>query len=437
MNHYNERSESALIGCLLLSGDDCWLSISDTLSPEMIYSRDHRMVFQAAGYLARTGRYPKDGAEWAAALGQIDARILNPKKYPRGSVLEILGGFEGLLKLTEGAASKVGIEGVAKLLRDDWRRRSMVAAATQVQELLAKPGCDPSEALAILERAHALSDQSESLTMEDAWELAKHGHQLSGARWGIEQLDQRSPMVCGGTYVLSAPPGGGKTAMAMQALHETAPHHQGSIISVEMTPANLGQRAREYFAEKPDFLGQIEVIQGIGVTVENIGSIIAKRGRMGCRLVVVDYLQLLASRNVSATLYERVSRASGEISRAAKASGVTVIELAQMNRDERKTGQRPTMGGLKGAGEIEQDADWVGFIWKDPECTVDEDSPVYPMLLSVDKDRHFGKVGNKPLMWNRPQFKFTAAPTSTDQPEAPQKRSRYDDEPSDEEDLFG
>jgi replicative DNA helicase len=101
---------------------------------------------------------------------------------------------------------------------------------------------------------------------------------------------------------------------------------------------------------------------------------------------VVDYLGLIADATKFKNRYEGITFVSGELKRLAKDLGVPVIALAQLNRDSAKTNSRPTMADLRDSGSVEQDADVVILLYRNPN---DPDPATAGEIdLIVAKNRH-------------------------------------------------
>lgn len=93
------------------------------------------------------------------------------------------------------------------------------------------------------------------------------------------------------------------------------------------------------------------------------------------QLLVVDYLQLVTGVNEDTR-----SRSVGEISRTfkqiARELDIPVILLAQLSRAvEQRNDKRPVLSDLRDSGEIEQDADFVAFLYRDEYYDPDTDKP--------------------------------------------------------------
>ena len=131
--------------------------------------------------------------------------------------------------------------------------------------------------------------------------------------------------------------------------------------------------------------GDFDVIDSKDNNVFNIISLCKLvKAKKGLDVVVVDYLQKLDANERD--LRKNVSVISTALKNFARESGVTVIALAQLNRDGKD--DRPQLTDLKESGQIEQDADVVLFPYR-PSYYLD----VKPEIendceLIIGKNRH-------------------------------------------------
>lgn len=92
----------------------------------------------------------------------------------------------------------------------------------------------------------------------------------------------------------------------------------------------------------------------IAAIESRIRSDIARRG---CKLVVIDYIQLIKAPREINDKRLQVSHVSNELARISKSLNIPIVVLAQVSRGAE--GETPTLAHLKESGSIEEDSDIV------------------------------------------------------------------------------
>lgn len=118
---------------------------------------------------------------------------------------------------------------------------------------------------------------------------------------------------------------------------------------------------------------------------------VAYMAQQGCKVIIVDYLQLLQydlpNARRSDTEQTDVANISGELKAAARRHKIVLIALSQLNRPQGERAEivRPTLKSIRGSGAIEQDADVVIFLWSDQKDY--RQSSRVKLIFTVEKQR--------------------------------------------------
>jgi replicative DNA helicase len=129
------------------------------------------------------------------------------------------------------------------------------------------------------------------------------------------------------------------------------------------------------------------------------------RGHDGLGLVIVDYLQLMRSDDPRANRVEQVAQFSRGLKILARELDVPVIGISQLSRaPEQRPDKRPILSDLRESGAIEQDADLVGFLYRDDYYNAESEDPGGAELI-LAKHRN-GPVGTVRLVFLEHYPKF-------------------------------
>jgi len=136
-------------------------------------------------------------------------------------------------------------------------------------------------------------------------------------------------------------------------------------------------------------------IAGIRRRARIVSGRMARKGvRTG--VVVVDYIQLAGESGEGRE--QSISAVSRGCKFLSKELGCTVLALSQLNRScEYREDRRPMMSDLRESGAIEQDADWVGFVFR--EHLYDHSMPPEATEFIIRKQRS-GPVGTVQLHYD-------------------------------------
>jgi len=428
----NLDAEKSVLGAILID-KNAILEVAQFLHSEHFYSPIHASIYEAITTLFSKGE-PVD--------------ILTVANFlKKGKKLEKIGGRVYLTELAETVptASNSGYYGL--IVKDAHIRRSLIDVAADINELGFLENSPVEEILDEAERKlfQIANDGKKTdfvhikellkVAYERAEELGQKQNQLRGIPTGFKTIDN----VLGGfqesnLIIVAARPSVGKSAFALDVARHAAMHEGRAvgIFSLEMSNVELtdrliasqvGMNLWDYrmghikddavLEKLGDVMGQLSEIDLYlddtpGQTIMEIRTK-ARRLSMDNKLdmVIVDYLQLIASgRNIDNRVQE-VAEISRGLKNLARELHIPVVALSQLSRSvETRTTKTPQLSDLRESGSIEQDADVVIFISRpekdDPESA---SKKVETAQISIAKHRN-GPTGTVELMFVKEQAKF-------------------------------
>ena len=118
----------------------------------------------------------------------------------------------------------------------------------------------------------------------------------------------------------------------------------------------------------------------------------ASEGGLG--LVIVDYLQLMRPEDPRQNRVEQVAQISRGLKILARELDIPVLGISQLSRaPEQRPDKRPILSDLRESGNIEQDSDLVGFIYRDEYYDSEsEDQGVAELILRKNRNGPTGTV---------------------------------------------
>lgn len=222
----------------------------------------------------------------------------------------------------------------------------------------------------------------------------------------------------GGNYlILAGSTGMGKTAMALNLVINILNQNKEVLLfSLEMTPEELlsriisnikdipAQDLRNRHLKKSDldkyieYIGsddfkRIENLLKIPTTNNlNIGKIEQIVRKSKADIVFIDYLGLIRSDNLKQSTYDQVSDISRRLKLLAIETNKPFVVLHQLNRDMKsRQDKRPQLSDIRDSGKIEQDADFITFVYRPAYFNPEADKT--EMQFIIGKSRHTAGAG--------------------------------------------
>lgn len=409
------EAERQVLGAVMVSDGKC-LDDFD-LDPERFYRPGHQLIADAIAANREAG-------------DPFDPISLTDRLRKQGTLAQA-GGDTYVFELNGGCLNAWSASHHWRTITDAWARRTVIEQMQAAAARAADPGLPPEQTVerarsaldGLAERVHGASDAPlvadvmdevvESLTRPDA---------VTPTGWlDLDRLI--GGWRPGAMYVIAARPGNGKSLFALGAAMHVSREQRALVHSLEMTQREVGQRVLA--AEAGVNLSQFGA--GGDLPERQWESIARARGRIdGLRLVVddrtrvspadihsrarglirrhndlgvvvVDYVQLMQApmRRKDASREQEVAAISRALKVMAMDLRVPVILCAQLNRKSEARGDgMPRVSDLRESGALEQDADAVILLHRDP----DPEKAAGELQVLVGKNRH-GPTGPCALAW--------------------------------------
>lgn len=387
------EAEKRILGSLLLT-NSAFDEIAGMLIEEDFYHPQHRIIYRVIhAQIAKNA--PIDMLTLTEQLSSL-------------SLLAEAGGESCIYDIVGNTPSSGNIKAYAEIVKDRSILRKVLTASAEISSLAYNPGGKNSRDLLneVEQKIFSISDKrSESDGMvkiadvlatatDKIDELFQNGDAITGIPTGFTDLDEMtSGFHPGDLVIIAGRPSMGKTALMMNLVESAAISAKKPVIvfSLEMSSESLAMRmlsslgridqskirtgkltdddwprltsAVSMLAEAPLFIDDTPSLTPAEIRAK-VRRVARKEGELG--LIVVDYLQLMQVPGMKDNRTLEISEISRSLKILAKEAKVPVIAGSQLNRGlEQRQDKRPMMSDLRESGAIEQDADLIGFIYRD------------------------------------------------------------------------
>lgn len=405
-----QQHQLAVIGAAILDPAACKASV-ERLTPEMFEEGPYRQLYGAIRLQFTTGH-------------NVDAVILE----------KMLGSsFRGLIvSAAETVPTISHVEDYEALVLEDYRKRLLLELAAKVSMSVSDADgiCrELSEALKAQDHLRRESVDAHVKEFSEVWAETMDWLQKpdTSVKLAWKELDTLGMFGEKMITVLAGRPGQGKTDLALALALRLSNSCQVYYLTMEEDRRKLMMRTMSKLtrinstrlrdrkltdAERAGLNQAYEMIHrhtgliyddGTRMTVEDIRARVMKYKP---RVVFVDHLGLVADTQPGRKEFERLADVTRCLKELAMETGITIVELVQLNRSTDRNGgaKKAALGDLRGSGTIEQDADAVVFIENEVngERRLQGPNDYFEVNLRVSKNRE-GETG-RVLMWWQPQY---------------------------------
>ncbi len=423
-------SEKAVLASIMLRPEALY-EIEDLLTSDVFYADKHKVIYATMVDLHKTG-------------DPIDVVTLTTK-LEKVHKLDQVGGRSYLADLVSSVPTTTNARYYAQSIYEKYTLRRLINASHNIVKDAYSPVDQSVDE--ILDHAEKEIFQVTSNTkgqkfialkdtLDEAWERIEKLHdkkgELRGVPTGFKSLDtilagfQNQDLI-----ILAARPSMGKTTLALDIARLVATNHNipVGIFSLEMSSGQLVDRmlaaesrvsawnmrtgqlsAESDFSRVRDGLDRLSrapifIDDQSSNTITKMKSFARKlKIEHGLGLVIVDYLQLMATSKNHDSMVNQVTEISRSLKNLARDLNVPVIALSQLSRNVEHRGGRPRLSDLRDSGSIEQDADVVMFIHREDKGK-DESEKTNIAEILIEKHRN-GPVGKVDLFFDEKMTTF-------------------------------
>lgn len=373
----NTAAERDILGSILTAPADLH-KVSGIIKTEDFYRQDYRLIFDCM----------KDFILQDSPLNVV---TLCEELRKRGD-LEKVGGVRNISDLASTGRCW-SMQQHAEIIADYSRRRRLVEKAHELEALAVDSAQDVDDITAsfcedfsgISRKAdnHTANMSEAIMELMSTLERRKRGDILST---GLKDLDRIiTGFEPGQLVTIAGRPGDGKSALAGTIAVNMAQRGKKILMfSLEMGKGELagrflsriggidGSRMKrpEYMTdeEKSSLLAGMKELEPLPITINTQGNLtpsdiasIASRIKRtsGLDVVIVDYVQLMASGKKSDNRVQEVSYITRSLKGLATILDVPILMLSQLSRSNVKEKRRPALADLRDSGSIEQDSNTV------------------------------------------------------------------------------
>jgi replicative DNA helicase len=436
----NLDAEESILGAIMLS-PGAIEAVGEILNPTGadFYRESHARIYLAAVALHSKGE-------------PVDAVTLVDELEKRGE-LENVGGRSRIHELAALVPATANAAHYARIVSEMATLRGLIRVADEIGRLgWERPGETPDlldKAEQVLFELTQSRDRAGDMVsagdaIREAYdrlvELSKTGRDVIGVSTGFGPIDHlTSGLQPGNLVTLASRPSMGKTGLALgvaanAAIRASVPVPV-ALFTLEMSRSEVMQRlmsseglvdsqkvrnGRNLAPEDWERLNSASArLQQAPIFVNDsglitVGEIRSKARRLKLRgnlgLLIVDYLQLMATEGSEENRVQQVSKISRSLKVLARELDVPVLALSQLSRAvEQRHDKRPILSDLRESGAIEQDSDVVMFLYRD-EYYHPEDTDQHGIAeINVAKQRN-GPTGTVKLSFVKRYARFSDPP---------------------------
>lgn len=403
------EAEMCVLASMMLDKDVAE-RVSRAIDGDDFFQADHQVIFDVLVKMYRKGR-------------AVDALLLR-EELIRRQLLEEVGGGEYLGQILGTVPSAAHGDHYAQVVRYKAVLRRMIDQANKVQR-----SCyGPQDSLSPTDLCRKYADNFALLAAEGTTDCfrrlgdiamdvidAKQRNVVRRIPTGLSELDRVAGGLPIGRFTLvGGRPGSGKSLLCKQFMLNVGGRGEPiGLVTIEESAEKVAENALSNYASVENNhitynrLNAQEWTDIIAVTPDLMkldfwvndeptrlgdveGAVTTAAVKYGCKLVVVDYLQLIDPDTGGDNENREITKISNVLKACAKRLDIALVAACQLNRgNETGSVRKPTLRDLRGSGTLEQNGDSIFLLHREDYYHYQEQGyvPTHQLEVIVAKNK--------------------------------------------------
>jgi replicative DNA helicase len=430
---HNFLAERMILSCLLVNSEAIEITVK-TIPVDAFYFKNHQEIYKIIIFMTKN-KVPIDVLTVITCL-------------QNNGLLQKIGGIKVLIELISQIPNLVYLEEYLRLVKDKFLRRSLIKLGYEIVNSGYITNIPLETIISDFEnKLLNLTNETKTQKLITSAELLNDiffdlkekslNPGLSGLPSGFYDLDsltqgfQKSDLI-----ILAGRPSTGKTAfglnvglnlikrfklpvlffsfeMSKEQMMYRLLSMETNISQIRLKSGKLNQddwakinKMIKILSKFPFFIDDTSDLSVHDIR-SKIKSVYFEQNKIG--LVIIDYLQLIQnSKGKNENRVQELAQITRSLKAIAREFNIPVIALSQLNRGvENRLDQKPILSDLRESGSIEQDADLVLMLYKNPSNSLksSDNSKLHLIELIIAKQRN-GPIGTVNLNFDKMRTKF-------------------------------
>lgn len=357
---YNEDAERAVLGCVLIDGNNAMKKIGHILKADDFFEKNYQVIFSAMKDVYDTGVEP-------------DLLTIHDNLQASGWS-DVIGGAASLTELTNDIPTALHVVNYAKIVAKYANARRILTASRDIAQLTQEDitidelvSRAETRLKGVTQAAVQAESKFEIVDLQPYMTAARENREpegtIKGLSTGLKKVDDMTQgFVPGELLIISGQTSHGKTQLSNNIMLSVAKNdHKVMFVTMEMTKQETADRFNMLTKDQDIGEGKIFLNMRADLAYTDVTKLIEKAKEKGCDMVVIDHLHYFSRSVENAT--QEVSKIVKEFKSAAVVYELPIILICHVRKMAPK--KHPTIEDLRDSSLIAQDADMVLMVWRD------------------------------------------------------------------------